>query len=872
MKRKLFFGALNAIALLSASAIMAQNYQTMPVQSGYTADVIANGIGSSSVTTNNDVDGVSYAFVAKDFQLTSTSAAITYGIPADGIINSAVAATPGLSYQLASLSANNSLRLAAVNDTGTLTFTTPKAAFKLYMLAVSGSSPTATTVNVVVNFTDATSQTFSGINVSDWYNGANFAIQGIGRINRTNDALESGSGTNPRLYQIELAIDPANQPKQIQSVTVTKASGPGLPNVFAFSADVYSDCAPPVLQAPSAITANSALVSWTAPSNAVSYDVYHSTSNATPASSVSPTYPGVTGTSTTIGGLNSNTTYYYWVRTNCSSATSQSVWSFAGTFKTACSTFTVPYTENFDTTSTGSSTNTNAPSCWAYLESASFAGYGYVIASNAYSAPNSYYLYNSTATTGSQMLVAPPTVNLSSGTKRVRFYAKSGGTGYTLLVGTLSNPTDPATFTQIGSPITLTTTHTQYTVNIPAGTDLQLAFKHGLGGSARSIYLDNIIVQEIPTCIEPTAVTPSNVTAYAATIGWTAPTPAPGIGYEVYYSTSNTAPTSTTVLNATNSTTSTTVSAPLSGLSAATTYYVWVRSKCSASDASEWSIGSTFTTACATVNAPFVQTFDNAAIPNCWTNINPTATAPINANLLWKFSGSGDYGTNTANNGKPAGTYAWVDASSPYSGAGANTVQLVSPSINLTGLTAPYISFEWYKNHSTTTSTTVSPSTYDNNKLTVEVNDGNGWVSVFSDTTNSNQWRTVEIPLAASYIGATIQVRFTVDKNVNGNGYFYDDVLLDNINVKQNPNLATSEVSAAQNKVKVYPNPFKDVLNIADMKDVKSVTVMDLTGRVVKTIDNPTKQLHLGELSAGLYLVTVNFKDGSKSTVKAIKQ
>src|SRR5690606_854373 len=136
------------------------------------------------------------------------------------------------------------------------------------------------------------------------------------------------------------------------------------------------------------------------------------------------------GTSNTIGGLNSNTTYYYWVRTNCSSATTQSTWSFAGTFKTACSTFTVPYTENFDTTSTGSSTNNNAPSCWSYLESASFTGYGYVSTSNNYSAPNAYYLYNSSATTGSQMLVSPPTVNLSDGNKRVRFYAKSGGANY----------------------------------------------------------------------------------------------------------------------------------------------------------------------------------------------------------------------------------------------------------------------------------------------------------------------------------------------------------------------------------------------------------------------------------------------------------
>jgi hypothetical protein len=60
----LVFGALG---LFASSFALAQNYQQMPIQSGFTADVVANGTGSSAVTTNNDVDGVSYAFVAKDF-------------------------------------------------------------------------------------------------------------------------------------------------------------------------------------------------------------------------------------------------------------------------------------------------------------------------------------------------------------------------------------------------------------------------------------------------------------------------------------------------------------------------------------------------------------------------------------------------------------------------------------------------------------------------------------------------------------------------------------------------------------------------------------------------------------------------------------
>lgn len=860
----LFSRVVPAIALFSASTMMAQNYQTMPIASGLTADVIANGIGSSTVSTNNDVDGVSYAFVAKDFQLTSTSAAITYGIPVDGLINSAVAATPGLSFQLASLNANNSLRLAAVNDFGTLAFTTPKAVTKLYMLAVSGSG--TSTVNAVVNFTDGSSQTFSGISLADWYGGSNFAIQGIGRIKKPGATPASGDdvpspegGINPRLYQVELAIDAANQAKLIQSVTVTKASGSGLPNIFAFSADAYSDCMPPVLQAVSGITASSALVSWTG--NAATYDVYHSTSNTTPASSVTPTYPGVTGTSTTIGGLNSNTTYYYWVRSNCNTATGQSVWSFVGSFKTACSTFTVPYTENFDTTSTGSSTNTNAPSCWAYLESASFAGYGYVTTSNNYSAPNAYYMTNSTATTGSQMLVAPPTVNLSDGTKRVRFYAKGGGSNYTLLVGTLSNPTDPASFTPIGSPIALTTTHTQYTVNIPAGSDLQLAFKHGLGGTSRSIYIDNITVQNIPSCFEPTAVTSSNVTVNSAAIGWTAPSSVPANGYEVYYNTTNTAPDATTVLNAANSVTSATVSAPLSGLQPSTTYYAWVRSSCSASDKSIWSAASTqFTTLCVPITTlPWSENFDSMAaigsaiIPNCWKQ------TPGGSSSTYSFT-SANASQQGYNDPKSAPNYLTIYY--PYT----NAAYLWTPTFTLTAGTSYDFSFYWVGdgyagwqnevlvNNGQTATGATSLSTF----ITADQTAAGG--------NNSTAYNKVTVSYTPASTG---DYSFGIKAlNTTTDPYYmgFDDFSL------TQSNLSTAEISVKKKEISVYPNPFKDVLHIADIKDVKSVTVTDVAGRVVKTIDNPSTELQLGELNAGLYLVTMNFKDGSKSTVKAIKK
>jgi len=41
---------------------------------------------------------------------------------------------------------------------------------------------------------------------------------------------------------------------------------------------------------------------------------------------------------------------------------------------------------------------------------------------------------------------------------------------------------------------------------------------------------------------------------------------------------------------------------------------------------------------------------------------------------------------------------------------------------------------------------------------------------------------------------------------------------------------------------------------------------------LVKTIENPSSALNVGELKQGMYIVILNMKDGSKQTVKTIKK
>jgi hypothetical protein len=82
-------------------------------------------------------------------------------------------------------------------------------------------------------------------------------------------------------------------------------------------------------------------------------------------------------------------------------------------------------------------------------------------------------------------------------------------------------------------------------------------------------------------------------------------------------------------------------------------------------------------------------------------------------------------------------------------------------------------------------------------------------------------------------------------------------------------------VLAASENVKadlsVYPNPFTDVLNISDVKNVKSVSVSDVAGRQVKSM-KAAAQVDLSELKAGLYIITLKMEDGTSKSFKAIKK
>lgn len=288
MIRKVYVGI--ALMLLSLTGT-AQTVTTVPV-TGFTADVIANGpTFAGSVTA--DVDSGGYYFLNQSFTAFGTP---TNYLPNSGSFVSAASAL--VSFQMADASVNNSLRLDTIGKTGTLTFVTPRTAAIVYLLATSGG--TEATINVTLNFTDGSTQTVTGINVPDWYDGTSFAIRGIGRVNGKGQVLDNAGGANnPRIYQVAVPVNGPNYTKLISSVTFTRTSSRGITQIMAVSA--MNSCVPPAAQ-PTSLVLTAASTSqitgtFTASSPAANaYLVVRYPAGATP---VNP----VNGTTYTVGSM-----------------------------------------------------------------------------------------------------------------------------------------------------------------------------------------------------------------------------------------------------------------------------------------------------------------------------------------------------------------------------------------------------------------------------------------------------------------------------------------------------------------------------------------------------------------------------------------
>ncbi|MEC3874407.1 fibronectin type III domain-containing protein [Chryseobacterium salviniae] len=265
-----------------------------------------------------------------------------------------------------------------------------------------------------------------------------------------------------------------------------------------------------------------------------------------------------------------------------------------------------------------------------------------------------------------------------------------------------------------------------------------------------------------------------------------------------------------------------------------------------------------FTTACPVAVPTYTNDFASGA-GSCTSIVSggsPTGTAPTGTTAYWVADGFLNNGTTGA------------IRMNLYSVNRAGWLRMPAMNLSAGGYR---VKFDY--GVTTFSGTTSSAMGSDDIVQFVVSQDGGATWTVLQTWNNangpSNTTNAYSLDLTG-YMGANTIFAFygndgTIDDAQDYNFY------IDNFVVEPMSTLSTSEITT-KNNIKVYPNPFTEVLNISDASNVKNVLVTDIAGRLVKTIANPGKELHLGELKQGLYLVTLEMIDGSKQTIKTIKK
>jgi hypothetical protein len=599
--------------------------------------------------------------------------------------------------------------------------------------------------------------------------------------------------------------------------------------------EVIPTCLEPTALVFSNIGTDTATVSWTAsvtpPANG--YEYYVSTSSTAPTAAATPTGSVGAGVLTAdLTGLTPGSVHYVWIRSVCSGSDT-SIWSDPASFATYCIAVT-NFTENFDSSEV-------FPSCWAKVGTNGVAFVNIPVSTT--SPPNNLYIFSSYS--GDQAVVSMrPVSNAGDGTHQLRFKARGNYTaGDTVEVGYLTDPADDTTFVSVQEfTTTSNTVYDTFVANLGTapGANQILAFRHK-GDYGYDILIDDVNWEVIPTCIEPTALTASNLTETTATISWNASVTPPANGYEYYYATTNTAPIVATA--AIGSVGAGVLTADLTGLTSSSVYYFWVRSVCSGSDTSMWSSSGTFTTACPISAVPYSVDFESAAVPavpictstqnagtgNDWTVVNSPGSDFTSKTLRYGYSSNDDANAWFYTNG-----------------------------ITLTGGTSYTIAYKYGNNSSFYT---------ENLKV------------AYGDAPVDTAMTTV----LADYpgiVGGTPNfgiVEFT--PAISGDYYFgfnaYSaadqyNLMVDDISIIQT--LATPGFEP--NKFTYYPNPVKDVLNIGYNKTIAKVAMYNILGQEVlaKTINADQSQINVSYLPKGTYLVKVTAEDGVVKTIKVIKE
>ncbi len=605
------------------------------------------------------------------------------------------------------------------------------------------------------------------------------------------------------------------------------------------------------------VTHNSADLSWDT-QGASTYEYVVDQISTDPASGTS-----TTGTTFNPTGLNPLTTYYLHVRTNCVQGNT-SAWTTIS-FTTAiepCNAPTGLAAANVTHNSADLSWDTQNVSTYEYVvdQVSTDPASGTLTAGTTYHAAGlnqltTYYLHvrtncvqgNTSAwttisfTTTLTPCMAPTglaAANVTHNSANLSWNAQGSNTFEYVLDQTASDPLI------LGMPTTLTTYNP---TTLSASTTYYLHVRTDCSGANFSPWTTISFTTSIAPCDAPTGLTAANITQNTAELSWNTQ---PGSTYEYVVDQISTDPASGTA------TTDTFYNA--SGLDAATTYYVHVRTHCAQGNTSGWT------------TIPFTTLPEPCDAPTWLTIANTTQNT---SDLSWNVQGgnSFEYVLNQTASNPASGTPATANS---YSATGLNASTTYYFHVRTNCGNGNFS--DWTTVSFTTDDApciapaglTVSNITSSSANLNWTAQAGNTFQYVLDQTsTNPNAGGTVTSnnTFAAATLNSSSTYYFHVRTDC-GNGNFSDWSTV-SFTTASTVGLNEQEIIS----LSVYPNPAHDLVTIAGQTE-GTATLITVKGQVLTTIDlEKQNKLDLSGYESGVYFIKYVSEKGT-ANVTVIKE
>ncbi len=494
----------------------------------------------------------------------------------------------------------------------------------------------------------------------------------------------------------------------------------------------------------------------------------------------------------TVTGLNSSTSYDFYVRDSCGLA-NVSAWRGLLTATTECLPVPAPWSENFDgsnfvTPIVFNDTGTVAL-CWERNVSTTFNTYLWIVGPETFNTFNTgpsgdhttgsgKYVFTETQGFGAlpeQADIETPFIDLSPLTvPELSFWYHMFGATIGDLEVEIDNGSGYVNLSTISGEQQTSETQAweENIINLSAYADdtVRLRFRgvKTINGTLADIAIDDVFIREAPSCPKPSDIQLTSSTSTSLTIDWIS---GGATNWLVRYRVAGSAGAYTILPTGVKPFT-------ITGLNSSTLYEVWVSDSCAPGDVSEWVGPEDLKTDCGVVIAPWVENFDGPVwvsgtgpdndldqIDDCWSR------PPGRPN--WSTRNIAGLTNNTGPQTDVSGNGNYIYRESSFGGNGTATI--TTPLVFIPpAMSSPQLYFSYHMFGANITS------------LTVTVNDAGGTllasktISGQQQTSSSAAWIRDSLDLTA-FTGDTVQMILT-----GVNSGFLGDIAIDEMSIEDN--------------------------------------------------------------------------------------